>query len=119
MRKSLIPGLFFLFLSEIIIAQVNLNSVKKESWQVFAYKINAADAEKYILKDSIDIDRFLSYSPVAIFPSDSVDEKKLPTGQYVSIAIDLAKDLPRLAEHMQTCGQAGLPGIALIAEGRG
>jgi sulfopyruvate decarboxylase TPP-binding subunit len=28
-------------------------------------------------------------------------------------------DLPRLTEHMQACGQAGVPGIALIAEGRG
>jgi len=28
-------------------------------------------------------------------------------------------DVPRLAEHMQSCRQAGLPGIALIAEGRG
>jgi TonB-dependent SusC/RagA subfamily outer membrane receptor len=87
MNKSLILNLFFFFLSQSLIAQVKLTSVKKESWQVFAYKINAADAEKYILKDSIDIDRFLSFSPVAIFPSDSVDEKKLPTGQYVLITI--------------------------------
>jgi TonB-dependent SusC/RagA subfamily outer membrane receptor len=87
MNKSLTLSLCFLILSESLLAQVNLTSVKKESWQVFAYKIKAADAEKYILKDSIDIDRFLSYSPVAIFPSDSADEKKLPTGQYVLIAI--------------------------------
>src|SRR5580700_7934452 len=26
-------------------------------------------------------------------------------------------DLPRLTEHIQTCGQAGRPGMALIAEG--
>jgi len=28
-------------------------------------------------------------------------------------------DLPRLVEHLQSCNQAGRPGVALIAEGRG
>jgi TonB-dependent SusC/RagA subfamily outer membrane receptor len=88
MNKSLILSPFLLFLSGILIAQVNLKRVKKESWQVFAYKITAADAEKYILNDSIDIDRFISNSPTAVFPSDSVNENKLPIGQYVLIAID-------------------------------
>jgi sulfopyruvate decarboxylase TPP-binding subunit len=35
------------------------------------------------------------------------------------VLVESDDDLPRLAEHMQTCGQAGRAGIALIAEGRG
>ena len=35
------------------------------------------------------------------------------------VLIEGNDDLPKLAEHMQSCRQAELPGIALIAEGRG
>ncbi len=88
MNKALILNFIFLLLSDILIAQVNLSRVRKESRQVMVCKISAADAEKFILNDSIDIDRFISSSPAAIFPYDSVDEKKLPIGQYMLIAIE-------------------------------
>lgn len=68
--------------------QTHLKEVSKKSHQVFAYKVNATQAEKFIKKDSIDVDAFLLETPVAIFPVDSVDQKKLPIGQYVLISIE-------------------------------
>jgi alpha-2-macroglobulin len=71
-----------------IFCQVNLKDIRKSSHEVFAYKIDAALAEKFIKQDSIGIDAFVTDAPVAIFPADSVDQKKLLPGHYVLISAE-------------------------------
>src|SRR5882724_1958927 len=76
-----------LFIPICLFSQTNLKEIRKSGYQVFAYKINADLAEKYIRQDSIDIDAFLQRSPDWIFPADSVEEKKLASGQYVLLSV--------------------------------
>ncbi|HVX52654.1 MAG TPA: hypothetical protein VHB48_21010, partial [Chitinophagaceae bacterium] len=86
MRKILLPLLSAIpmFMS----AQVNLKTLKKESHKALVYPVTTAIAEKYINTDSINVDAFLSATPFAIFPKDSIDEAMLPTGHYVIITAE-------------------------------
>ncbi|MEO8710822.1 MAG: carboxypeptidase-like regulatory domain-containing protein [Parafilimonas sp.] len=80
--------LIFLLIPFFSNAQVNWRHLQKRSNQTFVYNTNAATAEKFIKQDSINADAFLSQQPFIIFPSDSVDETKLPIGHYVLISIE-------------------------------
>jgi len=87
MKWAILLILLCCLLPRMLSAQTSLSQPRMKSWQEFVYKITAKEAEKYILSDSIDIDRFVSIAPTAIFQFDSVEENKLPLGQYVLISI--------------------------------
>jgi len=76
-----------LFFPHLLFGQADLKEVRKESHEVFAYKVNTSAAEKFILKDSISVDAFLSVIPDAVFPVDSAGEKNLALGHYVLLTI--------------------------------
>jgi len=64
-------------------AQSSLKNSRQKSWQTFAYRITAGDAAQFIHWDSIATARFIDAAPAYIFATDSVDEDKLPIGNYV------------------------------------
>ncbi len=86
MRKIFL--LFCVILPSLCFSQENLKKLRTGSWQAFAYKINAADAEKYRKWDSIPLDVFLTQQPAMIFNADSVEEDRLPLGNYVLISVN-------------------------------
>jgi|GEM_PF-619182 len=73
----------FLIISLSGFSQKDLRKLRAASWQAFAYKISAAEAEQYIMWDSIPLGRFEDDTPAMVFLSDSVDESKLAKGNYV------------------------------------
>jgi len=77
----------FAFLPVTAFSQADIRSSLKQSHQAFVYRITLASAEKFIKQDSIDIDAYLLQTPFAVFPADSIDEAKLPTGQYLSLSV--------------------------------
>ena len=76
--------LFFItFLPIFIVAQSSLKNIRQNSWQTFVYRITANDAAQFIQWDSIATDRFIDAIPAFIFATDSMDEDKLPLGNYI------------------------------------
>ncbi|MCP9751851.1 carboxypeptidase-like regulatory domain-containing protein [Ferruginibacter sp. HRS2-29] len=72
-----------LFFSLPGFSQKDLRKLRTASWQAFAYKISAAEAEQYMKWDSIPMERFEEAVPVMTFHADSIDESTLPVGNYV------------------------------------
>ena len=79
--------LIFLLLPFYGLSQTNLKKIRTKSWQTYAYKISALEAEQYHKWDSVPINRFENETPVRVFHADSVDEDKLPIGYYVLITV--------------------------------
>lgn len=69
------------------LAQVNLRNMPRNSYQAFVYRIGTERAEWCIRHDSLPVDDLLSRPPFAVFPADSVDDGRLPTGQYVLVLV--------------------------------
>lgn len=69
------------------VAQQNLKTIRKSSWQTLVYTISATDAEQFIKWDSIPITRFENAIPVLTALSDSLHTDSLPIGHYVQLNI--------------------------------
>lgn len=81
--------LFFVsLLPYLLFAQTLLKDIRQKSYEVFAFRITAANVEKFIQQDSIPVDEFINQTPAHTFPKDSVNTDILPTGHYVLISID-------------------------------
>jgi TonB-dependent SusC/RagA subfamily outer membrane receptor len=79
--------LLFLLCPALVFSQIDLKKIARNSHQTLAYRVGATQAEHFIKKDSIDVDAFLGQTPIATFPTDSVDQRALPPGQYVLLSI--------------------------------
>jgi len=71
----------------ILRAQSGLSTMPRDSYQVFAYRIPATQAEWSIRHDSIPLDNLLSGAPFRAFPADSVESDSLPVGHYVLVSV--------------------------------
>lgn len=79
--------LLCLLIPSVVFAQVNWQTLQQHSTNVYAYKVTAADAERYIKLDSIDVDKYITQLPVATFLFGQVDESKLSIGLYVFVRV--------------------------------
>jgi alpha-2-macroglobulin len=81
--------LFFavLFISFSCFGQENLNTIRTKSWQTFAYKITAADAEMFQKWDSIPVNKYKDENPFLIFHADSVQTNKLGIGNFLLLSV--------------------------------
>ncbi len=85
MKKALM-GLL-LVLPFYSVAQQNLKTIRKSSWQTLVYAISAIDAEQFIKWDSIPVKRFENAVPVLTALADSINTDSLPIGHYVQIRV--------------------------------
>lgn len=69
------------------LAQQNLKTIRKSSWQTLVYAISATDAEQFIKWDSIPVKRFENATPVLTALSDSLNTDSLPVGHYVQLRV--------------------------------
>jgi TonB-dependent SusC/RagA subfamily outer membrane receptor len=84
--KKVLMGLL-LALPFYSVAQQNLKTIRKSSWQTLVYAISAADAEQFIKWDSIPVKRFENVTPVVTAFTDSLNTDTLPIGHYVQLNI--------------------------------
>jgi hypothetical protein len=77
-----------LFLPACVHSQPSNNNIRTKSYQTFVYKVTAATAEKFIQKESIDLNTFLEQAPFTTLEKDNEHKIVLPNGNYVLISVD-------------------------------
>jgi alpha-2-macroglobulin len=76
-----------LFFSSAALSQ-DLKTLQRKSHQTFVYRIPADSTEKYIFKDSIPINVYISREPDYVFFRQFINIDSLPKGHYLLISVD-------------------------------
>ena len=84
--KELYCSLLILLFSFTCVSQNKPDKFREKSWQTFAFRVTATEAELFIKWDSIPVDNFVEREPAMVFNSNFFDEDELPVGNYVLLS---------------------------------
>ena len=79
--------IFLITISNYSFAQQNLKNLRTKSWQTYAYKISAADAEKFRAWDSIPLNQFAFLKPNYVFDFNNFFEQEMGIGNFVVLSV--------------------------------
>lgn len=75
------------FFFPVILSAQPLNKLQKESYQTLAFKVTAAQADKYLSKNDINVDKFAQQTPFRTLKHYHDYEDSLPVGFYVLLNV--------------------------------
>ncbi|MFY7899134.1 MAG: hypothetical protein ACOVNY_03045, partial [Chitinophagaceae bacterium] len=71
----------------IAFTQNTWNNLLRKSVATYVFKITAVDAEKYIVQDSIPVEKFTDAQPILMYAKAYINTDSLPIGYYVLIKV--------------------------------